>query len=215
MMKSNFYDSLEYAFELRGNIDKFHNAKRRIESISDYGEIKKILNNPEDELYQWIPTIVFNLFGYETYKNCDLNVDEDETFMLFRPNSIYDFSVIEELYEKNMEIHKYEYRFSPWLIASIYGGFPWFFSYIRTCERLDILNKTSYVYKIKSKNGEACVNRIVKMKNRFRNLHPEQTVKILLPNEEYDGVIHSFHTPNCIENRMQTCAVDREIEGLR
>ena len=80
---------------------------------------------------------------------------------------------------------------------------------------VNILNKTSYVYKIKSKNGETCVNRIVQMKNRFRNLHPEQTVKILLPDKEYDGVIHSFHTPNCIEKRMQTCAVDREIVGLR
>lgn len=208
-MDKDFYGSLKYAFELRGEMDKFDSVRKRIDTISDYEEIKQIHNDKQDELFQWIPTIVFNLFGYEAYRNCDLNVDNDKTIILFRPNQIYDFSIIEEFHDIGLETYKYEYRFTPWLVASIYGGFPWFNSYYKLCEKLDLLNKCSYMWTIKSINGEKCIRKVVEMKNEFRKKHPEQTFELLLPDNKFNGVIHSFHTPNCIENEMHMKAVER------
>lgn len=213
-MEKVFYKSLEYALGLKGDKTQFDSIRSRIDKIVDYEEIKKISKNPEDELFVWLPAIVFNMFGYDMYRNCDLNIEDNTTYVLFRPNSSYDFSVIDTISEMNMNVLRYKYKFTSRLVASLYGGFPWFHSYYQTCVELKILNEIGYAYKISSKDGRGCVKKIVEMKNRYRCLHPENTITLPLENEEYDGIIHSFHSPNCIENKIHCIAIEKEIVDL-
>ena len=69
----------------------------RITKIRRYEELVEISNNRDDVLWPWVATLVFNIFGYEVYKSCNLNIDSDRTYILFHPSSEYDFSVVEEM----------------------------------------------------------------------------------------------------------------------
>lgn len=210
-MENDFFESFRYALDLKGESCSFQRLKNRINSIQSYEEIKLISKCPNDELYVWIPMLVFNLFGYEMYKECDLNIDEQSTYILFRPNEKKDFSIIDDIRKMKFSTKKYKYRFTHSLVASIYGGFPWFKSYCKACDRLEIWNKEGYVYSVFTNNSEGCIKKLVELKNNYRIRHPENTVRIKLENEMFDGVIHSFHSPNCIENKMHCMAIENEI----
>ena len=211
MLDKEFKDSLELAFQLCNKSSCFCEAIKRINSIESYDYIKGIYSNSKDMLYQWVPTIVFNLFGYETYQNCDLNIDANSSFIIFRPNKKYDFSVL-QMIKDTMLVDEYKYKFSPRLIGTLYGGFPWFLSYYRICKDLGIIDSTGFAFRITSKNkSELIVMKLFYIKNEYREMHSEQTVKIQYDKWKYNGVIHAFHTPNCIENVIHCRAIEREL----
>ena len=210
-MEREFYISLKEALKLKGEENKIQEIKNRIDNIQGYLEIKRIAEDPSDELFVWSPSFIYNLFGYEKYRNCDLNIDSSNTYVLFRPNEEINLSVIEEIKKNHMKTQEYKYKFTPSLIASLYGGFPWFSSYYKICKELGIVNKEGYTFRITSDDGSNCVSKLVDIKNAYREHHPEETVKILFKDKKYDGVIHSFHSPNCIENKIHCLAIEHEI----
>ena len=121
-INDEFYESLRYAFELMKKEHDFESVSQKIKMISCYDEIKELRKQRDEMVFQWIPTIIFNCFGYETYKTCDLNIESNRTFIMFRPNKSYDYRIIDELRRMNYNIEEFTYYFSPWLVASLYGG---------------------------------------------------------------------------------------------
>lgn len=213
-MKTDFYESFQYALELMKMQSAFPSLKEQIEKMKSYEDIKRVNELPGHILYPWVPVLVFQLFGYDMYQNCDLNQESNVTYILFRPNVKTDFSVIDTIKtEFDCRVKKYAYRFTPDLIARLYGGFPWFQSYCKVCDQLALWNKVGNAYKIESSHAEGCVRKIVAIKNEYREIHPQETVHIEFSGEEYNGIIHSFHCPNCIENSRHCEAIEMQILG--
>lgn len=209
-MSVEFYESLGYAFKLRKEENYFESVTQKIRKISGYDEIKELWEQRDEMMFHWIPTIIFNCLGYEKYKTCDLNIESSRTFIMCRPNESYDCTIINGL-KRDYNIEEFTYHFSPWLVASLYGGYPWFKAYYRICDEYHLLNKEGQGWFVTSSKGENCVKKIVEMKNTFRDEHPEQTLIQTFEGEKYKGVLHPFHTPNCIENEMHMNAIIQSL----
>lgn len=213
-MKTDFYESLQYALERMKMQSDFPSLIECIGNIKAYEDIKTINESSEHILYPWVPVLVFQLFGYDMYQNCDLNQEATVTYIMFRPNIKTDFSAINTIKaELDCRVKKYAYQFTPDLIARLYGGFPWFQSYCKICNQLALWNEVGTAYKIESNHAEGIVRKLVAFKNKYREIHSEETVQIEFPDEEYDGIIHSFHCPNCIENSRHCEAIEMKILG--
>ena len=191
------------------NINKY---MERITKIRRYEELVEISNNRDDVLWPWVATLVFNIFGYEVYKSCNLNIDSDRTYILFHPSSEYDFSVVEEIKQKlNCVVTRKKYKFSKRLVARLYGGFPWFMSYCMACDEMELWDRVGIAFELHFDITENNLRRLVEIKNKYRDSHPERIVKFYFPNMKYSGIIHPFHTPNPIENQSHCNAIDEEL----
>ena len=212
-MDSVCIKSFKLAMKMQGiEIDKDELIKCT-SKIKTYEDLKAIDRDNTHILYPWVPALVYDILGYNEYKSCDLNIDESDTYLLFRPGESFDNEVYEALQENgDFEIQEFQYVFSKKLISHLYGGFPWFLAYCSTCDELNIWDKTGIAVYVKEKNDVPCIKCSVEIKNRYRDKHPEKTKEINLSEEKgcgYNGIIHSFHCPNCIEKRRHSMAIEK------
>lgn len=209
-MDENCLASLELAFEMADIDFTKERLKEKINAITSYEDIKIIARDGNNILNIWIPVLVFNIFGYSVYNSCDLNIDSNETYLMFMPGEDIDSSLQEQIDKNNYILEEKHYIFSDKLIAILHGGFPWFSQYCKACEYFNLWEKEGIAYKIKSLKGN-CVSQLVDIKNQHRREHKEYTRILRLPNEKYDGVINPFHTPNCIENLIHCKAIEEHL----
>ena len=96
----------------------------------------------------------------------------------------------------------------------LYGGFPWFPAYCYTCEKLSLWGETGFALYIQSSNNNDCLKKIIAIKNKYRDDNVNKTFKLSLDMKHglgYDGIIHSFHSPNPIENSRHSDAIQNAI----
>lgn len=209
-MDKNCLASLELAFKMANINYTRENLKEKINAIVSYEDIKAIARDCNNILNIWIPVLVFDIFGYSVYKSCDLNVDSNETYLIFIPGEDIDLFLQEQIEKNNFILEEERYIFSKKLIAILHGGFPWFSQYCKACEYFNLWEKEGKAYKIRSLKGD-CVNQLVELKNQYRKEHKEHTKILRLQKEKYDGIINSFHTPNCIENAIHCKAIEKHL----
>ena len=207
--------SFRLALKMSGiSVDK-NTLKRDLIRLKTYDDIIKINMNCNHYLYPWVPALVFDILGYDSYRDCSLNIDSSSTFLLFRPGEDIDEILIELINKTGLiVIEKNIYLFTKKLVSLLYGGFPWFNAYCSTCNRLSLWNTEGYAYKIVSTDNSPCVKRIVDLKNKYREQHKNKTIIFNLPESEglgFSGIIHSFHCPNCIENVRHCAAIADSI----
>ena len=181
---------------MRGLIFTENKIRNELNKISTYEDIKKIDAENDHILYNWVPALVFNVIGYDAYKKCDLNKEDSNTFLMFRPGEIVDDTIIKDIKQiGDYTFTKCRYKFTKKLISILYGGFPWFPAYC--C---------------------ACIKKIIDVKNRYRDNNINETINIKLTDKQgfgFDGIIHSFHSPNPIENNRHCQAINEELlEGI-
>lgn len=207
-MNKLFVESVLLALEMMGTNDYSAEILEKMEKINTYDDIKDIKEG--DFLFEWRPALVFEKCGYEKYRNCDLNKESKQTYIIFRPGIEIDKLILENIRKENKcFIEEFRYIFTKRLIARIYGGFPWFRSYCRICDELELWNKESIAYRITSE--QYCINYIVELKNKYRTTYKDKTIKRDYSDEYYPGIIHTFHTPNCIENEIHCKAIEKEL----
>ena len=79
-----------------GNIENSEYIIKKIKKINTYGDACLLLN--DDIASNWVPAIINGFFGRECYRKCDLNVDDNKTFLLITPCFLeFENLIIEEL----------------------------------------------------------------------------------------------------------------------
>lgn len=215
-------DHIAFAAQNCGVIIAEHDIRQFLKSIYDandpqasYENIKSIFLDESLPLYPWIPASIFNLFGWDTYKECDLNIEAPETFLLIHPKN-ENFPIEAAIDLSGFSIEKFPFVFSRELVARIYGGYPWFKAYLAGCEHFDFLGKHSTILKLKTFDGKECLRKLIDMKNSYRKLHPESVLHLEMKKSRgfsFDYVTYPFHTPNPIENRHQSRAIEKAIRA--
>ena len=204
---------------MRGLIFTENKIRNELNKISTYEDIKKIDAENDHILYNWVPALVFNVIGYDAYKKCDLNKEDSNTFLMFRPGEIVDDTIIKDIKQiGDYTFTKCRYKFTKKLISILYGGFPWFPAYCCACEKESLWDEIGEVLFIRDINYHACIKKIIDVKNRYRDNNINETINIKLTDKQgfgFDGIIHSFHSPNPIENNRHCQAINEELlEGI-
>jgi len=185
----------------------------KINGINSYQDIADISVN--DGLFDWKASLVYNLLGFEEYNNCNFNKQSSTTYILFPPTTQYGLECVKPILLSGIyETELFNLSFSRKLIAYIYGGFPWFESYVKYISELDIINKKTMCIRITNKNGSDILAELVDKKNMFR----KENAHLILKKEydkEFPGIINPFHTPNYIENDVHSAKILEEIEKWR
>ncbi len=207
-----FVDGLQYAMKLAHMECSKKQLENLLGNIHSYEDIKKVAGHSDSILYPWLPALIYDYLGYYEYINCDLNVDCSETYVLFRPKVGKNRAILKQISDAfSCVIKEHSLLFTKELAARLYGGFPWFTAYYKTCNTLQLWNEKAYAYKIIRCDGEGCVSDIVHLKNIYRAEHEAETTKMTFESEAFPGIVHSFHSPNCIENGRHCQAIEAEI----
>jgi len=156
--------------------------------------------------------LVYNLFGYKMYSECSLNKQSPSTYILFPPTTQQFLEYIKPVLSSGVyETEIFKLSFSRELIAYIYGGYPWFESYVKYTGELGIINKKTACIRIARKDGSDILTEMIVKKNEFR----KKNAHLILRKEydkEFPGIINPFHTPNPIENDVHSAKITAEIE---
>ncbi len=169
-----------------------------INNIKNKNDLEKIVNNEKHLLWNWCPSIAYNRFGLEYYTNIKPNKINNHTFVMINPKFISIKEELVEELEKNFDVVSIQnFKFTRGIIAKIYGGFPWYESYYRLCESLDLFEKDGVIIIIK--NISDTINNLNNFKERERENYGPSIVKTFV-DLEFNGILKPFHTPNHIEN---------------
>jgi hypothetical protein len=169
----------------------------QIDSINKVFEIDE---DPNNSLWRWIPAIVFNKFGFECYQKIKPKNYEKSSIVMLNPcnvNALNDLTTA--LNEEGFKFSIDKFTFLCSTMAQVYGGFPWYESYKRLCQELDIYGKTGYLFTIEEDENIDIIEclRVFKNENRYKFGNEIKREYDLL---DYPGILNCFHTPNYIEN---------------
>ena len=188
------------------------NEKRlltELDKINTYQDIENISYN--DELYDWKSSLVYNLCGFKEYDECSLNMPNSSSYILFAPGQFHKEYIKHIFLSDLYTLEKFNIFFSRKLVAHIYGGFPWFESYVKFCTELDIIDKKTICYRITKKDGSDVLRELIEYKNKFRKENMSHILRKEYENE-FPGIVNPFHTPNPIENHLHSARILEEIE---
>jgi len=152
-------------------------------------------------LWNWLPAIVYEKFGLDIYLNNIFGTPTKKCYVMLHPAFInFKELLLKELQKLDVEIVEKQLKFSLSNISKVYGGFPWFRSYVMLCNDLNCFEKVTTVFQVEyfSNNSIDVIDMIRKWKNKYRDsLAPR--IKKSYENEEFPGIVNAFHSPTYIE----------------
>lgn len=168
----------------------------QIQSLDD---IKTIDASPKDQLWPWLPVIVYSLFGFEAYKNYRPKEKLPHSLLIITPLFVSQKrAIVEALNIRNFHTNTSDFLFTERISALVYGAFPWYKSYLKTCEKHNVFNKKAIALQV-HKESVDCIQELLDFKNKHRDTFGAPYIE-KFPKDRFDGIINAFHTPNHIEN---------------
>lgn len=98
--------------------------------------------------------------------------------------------------------------FTKRFVGLLYGGYPWFESYLRICEAHALFGRDCRVLSVSSSSGD--VPRTLEVFKKRRRNSFGQSLQLAFDDLPYPGVIRPFHCPARIETRrhMRAASLD-------
>ena len=180
-----------------GDVENEYNKLQTFTDILTYDACSDNL------LWNWLPAIVYERFGLDFYLSNFCKISTDECYVMLHPY-FYDKKEILRcaLQKLNIKVSENTLFFSLPNVSKIYGGFPWFHSYIKLCNEVKCFDKTTIVFHVYSPKGKSVdmIDMIRKWKNEYRDLLAPRIKKTFV-GESFPGIINTFHSPTYIEQK--------------
>lgn len=179
--------------------------------LNNLTNINKLLEVNHDEshgLWWFLTPILYDLFNGQLEFNWLKNADIIKMSVVVIPPPF--ISIVEQLQQElkslGMTSSLSTRPFSRRFIGLLYGGFPWFESYLRICDASKLNDQQCTVLQVSSKTCDVpCTLDVFKKRRRNSFGQPLQMVFTDLP---YWGVIRPFHVPARNETKRHIRATE-------
>lgn len=191
-------------FALHGRTVSFDYIKRRLCTIQNTDDLKRIDQDVLDQFWVVVPQIAMHQFGLETFKSLKPRHTVRKSFVFVHPDHESILGQLKQDLQQRWflggEIRR---RLTPELIASLYGGYQWHPAYAAGCSYRGSLEKPATFLILEAMDRRELDSLIAyKNWNRKRLAAPIVVDRSVL-GQDMNAIINAFHCPDVIENVRQ------------
>ena len=159
-------------------------------------------------LWWFLPPILYDLFDEKMeFDWLKQNESTTQSVVVVSPPFV---SVVEQLQRElaalALTVVRSTRSFTRRFVGLLYGGYPWFESYIRICEANDLFGRECVILRVASDTCD--VPRTLEVFKKRRRNSFGQSLQLACDDLPYPGVIRPFHAPARIETRRHIRAVE-------
>jgi hypothetical protein len=176
---------------------------RELHSIS---ALRAIESDREHPLWWFLPPILYDIFDEKSKFDWLEQEDTASVSLIVIPppfKSIVD-QIREETADWGIETAASTRVYSRQFLGLIYGGYPWFESYLRLADANDLIGCDCIFLTATSASCDV-PDTLAKFKKKRRNAFG-QSIQMAFDDLPYPGVLRPFHAPSRIETRRHTLA---------
>lgn len=184
------------------------NYRELLAELVTLDQLKAVERNPDDRLWWFLPPILYDLFD-EKLEFDWLNLDSvrARSIVVVSPPFVSVTDQLRgELGDLGITTDQSERVFSRRFVGLLYGGYPWFESYLRICDAKGLCGEKCVVLSVTSEDID--VPRTLEVfKKRRRNSYG-QPLQMAFDDLPYPGVVRPFHAPARIETTRHIRAAE-------
>lgn len=189
--KQNIQMSFEYIF-------------KRLKKITRIDDIIRIDQDIYDPLWLVVPQILIYKFGVQAFQDFQPAHWISDSFIFVHPVHC---SIVGELKcylnHQGIAVEEKDLELTEQVVSALYGGYEWYESYFKACQYLHSMGQTAKIIILHNINKKNIVD-LIKYKNKNRNKYKKQIfISKYVLKTNLDGIVRSFHTPDCIQNVRQ------------
>lgn len=184
------------------------NYRDYLSSIDSYEALNAIEADSSHPLWWFLPPILYDMFDQKLKFDWFTQEDTSHFSLLVIPppfESIVD-DLQEEISRLGLETEKSTRTYSETFVGLLYGGYPWFESYLRIGQAHALFGRECITLKVHSDRCDV-PDTLEKFKKRRRNTFG-QSLQMAFDDLHYPGVLRPFHCPARIETRRHILAAE-------
>lgn len=159
-------------------------------------------------LWWFLPPVLYDLFDekleFDWLKQHEITT---QSVVVVAPPFL---SAVEQLHREvtalGLAVAEFTRSFTRRFVGLLYGGYPWFESYLRICEANALFGRDCLILRVASDTCD--VPRTLEVFKKRRRNSFGQSLQLAFDDLPYPGVIRPFHAPARIETRRHMSAAD-------
>jgi hypothetical protein len=157
-------------------------------------------SNGEHPLWWFIGPLALDLFGEDHPFERAVRARHHRNSLVMVPPAFAKVTkqILRDLSRLDFRVQHEQRKFTKQYVSLIYGGYPWFESYLRVCDARRQFGATCHLIYVQTDSRDA-VAALKEYKTRRRG-DLGDSIRVACPDLEHPGLMRAFHTPSHIEN---------------